>query len=302
MTDPLPTPSDFDGPPDARTLHLPDDRRLGFAEYGRPAGWPVFGFFGASARRFRPNDAETTAAGVRLIVLERPGFGLSDPLPPRSLLAWTSDVAALADALGLARFAVIGSSQGGPYGAACAYALRPRVTALALVSALSSFEIPGVTQGMAAPLRLLPVLARRVPWLVTWMNQAAAGMARRDPERFFKQTFGALPAADQQAVQKNPEIKTSMLADVPEIYRQGSQGVNQAVQVACGPWGFRAEDIRVPTVVWQGEADPNVPPAMGRYLARAIPNAQAHFVPGAGHFLGFTHWAEILASLLRLAA
>ena len=292
----------FDGPPDQRTLRLPDGRRLGLAEYGQPDGRPVFGFFGAAARRFRPDDRVTAAAGVRLMVLERPGFGLSDPLAPRTLLEWTRDVTALADALGLERFAVIGSSQGGPYGAACAYQLRPRVTALALVSALSSFEIPGVTEGMAAPLRLLPVLARRVPWLVTWMNQAAAGMARRNPERFFQQTFGALPAVDQQAVQTNPEIKSSMIADVPEIYRQGSVGVNQAVQVACRPWGFRAEDIRVPTVVWQGEADPNVPPAMGRYLARAIPNAEAHFVPGAGHFLGFTHWAEVLASLLRLEA
>ena len=36
---------------------------------------------------------------------------------------------------------------------------------------------------------------------------------------------------------------------------------------------------------------------MGRYLARTIPNARAHFVPGAGHFLGFSHWGAILESL-----
>ena len=41
--------------------------------------------------------------------------------------------------------------------------------------------------------------------------------------------------------------------------------------------------------------------AMGRYLADTIPGATAHFVAGAGHFLGLSHWGEILASLRQKA-
>lgn len=292
----------LEGSAGERVLRLPGGRRIGWAEYGVPDGWPVLGTFGAAARTFRPPDDVTRAAGVRLIVVERPGFGLSEPLPGRTLLDWPADVAALADALGLGRFAFVAGSQSGPYGAACAYCLPDRLAAVALVSALAPFDVPGVTAGMAAPLRLLPVLARRAPGLLGLMNRMGGRLALRDPEAFFRQSFGALPAVDQQVVRQFPALKAAMIADVPEIYRQGSDGLTQDMRLVCGPWGFRPEDIRVPVVVWQGEADPNVPPAMGRYLAAAIPDARAHFVPGAGHFLGFSHWGEILASLRALSA
>jgi pimeloyl-ACP methyl ester carboxylesterase len=144
---------------------------------------------------------------------------------------------------------------------------------------------------------MLPVLARRAPGLLAWMNRMAAGMARRNPEGFIQRTFGSLPETDQAVLRQHPALKAAMMADAREIFRQGSDGVTQNIRAVCGPWGFRLEDIRTPVVVWQGEADPNVPPAMGRYLARTIPNARAHFVPGAGHFLGFSHWGVILESL-----
>ncbi len=286
-----------EGPPDQRTLRLPEGRRLGFAEYGAPDGRPVFGIFGAAARRLRPPDGVTVRAGVRLILLERPGFGLSDPVPRRTLLDWPAEVLALAGALGLDKFAVVGGSEGGPFGAACAYQIPERLSAVALVSALAPFDAPGVTKGMAAPLRMLPVLARRAPGLLALMNRMVAGLARRNPEAFIKQAFGGLPEADQQIFRKLPAVKAALIADTPEIFRQGSAGLTQDMRLVCGPWGFRPEDIRARVVVWQGEADPNVPPTMGRYLARSIPNARAHFVPGVGHTLGFSHWAEILESL-----
>ena len=127
-----------EGPPDQRTLRLPEGRRLGFAEYGAPDGRPVFGIFGAAARRLRPPDGVTVRAGVRLILLERPGFGLSDPVPRRTLLDWPAEVLALAGALGLDKFAVVGGSEGGPFGAACAYQIPERLSAVALVSALGA--------------------------------------------------------------------------------------------------------------------------------------------------------------------
>lgn len=290
----------LDGPPDQRTLRLPDGRRIGWAEYGVPTGWPVVGFFGAAARFLRPPDEVTTAAGARLIVLERPGFGLSDPLPPRSLLAWTADVLALADALGVGRFAVVGGSQGGPYGAACAYQFPERLTGVALVSALAPFDAPGVLAGMAPALKMLPWLARHAPGLLALSNRLAAGLARRNPERLVQQTFGRLPETDQAVFRQYPAAKAAFIADTPEIFRQGGDGVTQAIRTVCAPWGFRLEDIRARVVVWQGEADPNVPPAMGRYLAQTIPGCTAHFVPGAGHFLAISHWADILASLRQL--
>jgi pimeloyl-ACP methyl ester carboxylesterase len=70
-------------------------------------------------------------------------------------------------------------------------------------------------------------------------------------------------------------------------------------RVVARPWGFSPAKIRVPTFLWQGEIDPNVTPRMGRYLAEIIPNCHATFVAGAGHFLLFSHWGQIVAQLVE---
>ena len=51
---------------------------------------------------------------MRVIAVDRPGIGGSEPEPNRKVLDWPSDVAALADALDSERFSVLGLSFRGP--------------------------------------------------------------------------------------------------------------------------------------------------------------------------------------------
>ena len=64
---------------------------------------------------------------------DRPGYGGSTPQPGRTVGAAAGDVAAVADSLGIERFAVLGHSGGGPHALACGALLGDRV--LAVVSA-----------------------------------------------------------------------------------------------------------------------------------------------------------------------
>lgn len=100
----------------AKTIQLPDGRRLGYAEYGNPNGKHIMFFHGHPGSRLEAQYLDETAVrlGARIVALERPGFGLSDFKPRRTVLDWTQDVLALADQLNLARFAVMGVSGGGP--------------------------------------------------------------------------------------------------------------------------------------------------------------------------------------------
>jgi pimeloyl-ACP methyl ester carboxylesterase len=129
------------------TVDLPDGRRLGVTDVGDPEGVPVLYFHGVPGSRLdftsERYDEALRAAGVRFIAADRPGFGLSDPKPGRGHADWPADVSALADSLELDRFAVLGYSRGGHYALACAALIPDRLTAVGLLSAVASPDMPG---------------------------------------------------------------------------------------------------------------------------------------------------------------
>jgi pimeloyl-ACP methyl ester carboxylesterase len=106
-----------------RTIRLRDGRRLGYAGWGDAGGQPLLYFHGWPGARVEGRLADEAARvrGVHLIGIDRPGMGLSDFQPRRTLVDWPDDVLQLAAALTLERFAVLGISDGGPYAAACAW-------------------------------------------------------------------------------------------------------------------------------------------------------------------------------------
>ena len=107
----------------ARQAQLQDGRRLGFAEYGEPAGAPVMLFHDLWSNRSQrhPDDSILKRLGVRLIGVDRPGYGASTRKAGRRIMDVVDDVMLLGKALKLERFAVLGYSAGGPYALACAW-------------------------------------------------------------------------------------------------------------------------------------------------------------------------------------
>ncbi|MGB9300944.1 MAG: alpha/beta fold hydrolase, partial [Anaerolineae bacterium] len=168
-----------------QTIVLPGGRTLGFAEYGDPSGRPVLFFPGTPSGRLfhHPDESIALSLGARVLTIDRPGYGLSDFQPGRTLLDWPSDVMALADALGIARFAAAGISGGAPYVAACAFRIPDRLTAAAIVSGLGPIDWQGAMEGMPSERRIGVKLGRGAPWLVRpllWLRLNP----HRNPERF----------------------------------------------------------------------------------------------------------------------
>ena len=280
-----------------KQIHLRDGRALGYAEFGDPAGRPVFFFHGFPGSRLQryPDDAIAIASGVRIITIDRPGFGLSSFQPGRELLDWPADVAQLARALGIDRFAAIGLSGGGPYLLACAYKIPGCLTSATVVSGLSPLGQPGVTQGMDLSDRFVYSIARRAPW---WLMRFALGpvvrKVQRDPAGASKRLPRSAPRADKDVFAR-PSVQAMDYEDLIESYRSGVDGISWEAMVLTRPWGFRLEDIHMKIHLWQGEADRTVPVSMAKYLACTLPECEARFIPGEGHMLMFNYWREILA-------
>src|SRR5450631_4216461 len=113
-----------------RSIVVSDGRVLCFAEWGDPAGFPVFSLHGTPGGRLNrhPDESKYAVAGARVITYDRPGYGSSGREQGRSVVDCVHDVAAIADALGIERFAVTGGSGGGPHSLAVAARLGSRVT------------------------------------------------------------------------------------------------------------------------------------------------------------------------------
>jgi pimeloyl-ACP methyl ester carboxylesterase len=283
--------------PGNSTITLPDGRRLGFAEYGDPNAMPVLYYHGFPSCRLEPSMLEIS--GIRLIALDRPGYGLSDPLPGRTLLDWPGDVAAAADALGTDRFAVVGVSGGAPYAAACAAVLKERVNGLALICGIAPPGEGWEAGGAAAQLMLLDRLPGTIPLAAALGRRLVVGL---DSARLLSVLlrFGRLPQQDRAVLAEG--IGIPVLDSFRDALRQGVDGVVSDARLYAKPWGFQPCDITAPTVIWHGDLDNQVPVAAAQVYARLIPHARLCILTGEGHFsLVIRHRHAILASLFAIA-
>ncbi len=292
--------SGLSDPRTLETVELRDGRTLAYALFGVPEGRPVLYFHGYPGSRLEAAVAHDTATqhGVRLIAIDRPGFGRSTFKLGRRILDWPDDVSELADRLGLQRFAAMGVSGGGPYAAACAYRIPERLTHVAIVCGVGPFETPGATDGMMITNRILFRIARYSQTAVRLLLLPMLWGLRRNPERAVRTMLRQLPAVDR-SVLEDEEVLAAFATGALEAVRQGTRPSGLEGQLYARPWGFRLEDVTREVHLFQGELDVNVPAVMGRHQAEALPRCRAHFYPEEGHLsLAFNRIDDVLRILL----
>lgn len=233
---------------------------------------------------------------IRRITVDRPGTGTSDFQPGRTLLDWPRDVAELADALGIGRFAVLGTSGGGPYAVACADRLRDRITRVALVSGLAPLERPGAGEGMNAGEHRMMLLSRHRPLLARALAGFAVAAERARPGSLIRGLARALPECDR-SVMARPQVRASLMDSYQRAFAQGTRGQVHDWGVIAAPWGFRPQDITTEVDLWQGDQDDRVPPHHAEYLADAIPVSHLTMLRGQGHMIAFTCIEHALTQL-----
>ena len=286
-------------PSTSKQIRLNDGRLLAYAEFGSPQGRPLIFFHGTPGSRLfhHPDESIALSLGARIIAPDRPGFGLSDFKPRRTLLDWPDDVVQLADALNLDKFAVAGLSGGGPYVAACALQIPHRLTGAALISSMAPLSSPHSTKGMMWRNRLLFSLARDSRMLNSFSWWLISLAYNENPDRFFT-VEATLASASEAKMITRADVKPLLIQDYAEAVRAGNSGIRWEMVILANPWGFRLQDIAMEVHLWHGEQDVRTPITMGRYLANTIPNCRATFLEKEGHDVIFQHWRDILSTLI----
>jgi pimeloyl-ACP methyl ester carboxylesterase len=261
---------------DGRVLHAYDTRAGGSASSPGSSGpaVAVFWLHGSPSVGSPPEPlfAAAEANGLRWVSYDRPGYGGSSPDDGRSVASAAADVAAVAEALGIGRLAVLGHSGGGPHALACAALLPERVIAAVSVAAPAPFDAEG-----------LDWFAGWSPGIAAENRAATGGRAALEAYRAGAEDeeMGAFfTEADMAALGGS----WSWLAGVAgQAMQQGTEGFLEDTLASVRAWGFRPESIGVPVLIMHGAKDKMVPCAHGEWLAARCPAAESRIVPDAGH-------------------
>lgn len=251
---------------DGRTLHVYDtsaddtgDRLAVFWHHGSPnIGTPPEPLFAASER-----------LGIRWVSHDRPNYGGSTPLPGRDVASVAADVARIADALGIERFAVMGHSGGGSRALACGALLPERVLGVVCISGMAPFNAEG-----------LDWFAGFGPSGAAELRAAAVGRAAL--ERHL--------AESDDSSDFTPEDEAALAGEwswfINVVHPALAGGMGGFIDDDLGgvnAWGFDPADIVAPVLFLHGGRDRVVPPSHAEWLVRRCPSAELRLLPDDGH-------------------
>lgn len=270
------------------TLTTSDGRTLAYVERGPVEGAPIIVCHGTPGSRYarHPDPEIYDRHGVRAVVYDRPGYGLSHPKAGRTVADAAADVAAIADELGFERFAVVGGSGGAPHALACGALLGERVIRVGAIVTPAPSDDDGFDffAGLAElNVKEFGAALEGREAIDGYLEPFVEGL-RADPDAVLDRIRDELPAVDR-ALMDREDFRAVFRDSFVEAVRQGVRGWADDDLAFAKPWGFEPEEVHAQVRLWQGELDVLAPRSHGEYVASRLPNARFELLAGGGHFL-----------------
>jgi pimeloyl-ACP methyl ester carboxylesterase len=284
-------------PPERQgAIRLSDGRVLAWSEWGADDARPVLFCTGAAMSGSLGFGADALGGlGLRLLAIDRPGLGSSDPHPGKTLMSWTDDIAEFIGRNKLQKVTAVGFSQGAAF--AFALAARGLVDAVTIVSGQDELAHP----------RMVPLLHRDVAAMV----EAVLGDSD-EFERWFSQIATAdglwrliidMSSDRDRRLYLDESFSEAYLRSVREGFSQGPAGYARDLANALNPWPFELEHIAAPVDLWYGLLDTSTvhSPDFGATLESRLTNCRRFTDRNEGGSILWTKSRAILASLLDRA-
>ncbi|WP_220718411.1 alpha/beta fold hydrolase [Agarivorans litoreus] len=283
----------------ARYFTLPDQRKLCYQEYGSPKGKPVVychSILGSRLENFYDDVDLAKHLGLRLISIDRPGFGGSDYCENYGFVNWSKDLAALLDHLELEQVQLLGYATGGVYAACCAAKIPERISSMTIVSSGDALTYDSDYEATAKLYRMHMKLARDFPSMHRLFTNILDKGLHKDPNKLFKVLARDLEGADVELFE-SPQFREKFGRYLKESKIQGGNAFSDEVRQVMSPWGFDIEDVKVTTQLFHGEQDRHIPLVLAERFVERAANAKLTVVPEQGHYMIYRQWPEILKSV-----
>jgi pimeloyl-ACP methyl ester carboxylesterase len=263
---------------DGRTLHIYDE--------GDPDGLVVVEHHGTpgSGLGYAPDIELARERGLRVIAYDRAGYGGSTTKPGRAVVDIAQDIEDVLDTLGVERFASLGGSGGAPHSLALGAGLAGRCVAAAAVACPTPWDAEGVDPlaGMGEQnVQEFTAAMEGREALEAFLVPEAAQLLAASAEEIRDVLVTLLPPVDREVLTGDRAVHAK--ANIDRALGPGIDGWRDDDLAFVHPWGFELDEIRVPTLLWQGVQDLMVPAVHGRWLAERIPGVEAHISEPDGH-------------------
>lgn len=288
-------------------MQLSDGRQLGYAFYGDLSSKRsivyLHGLPGSRVEALEWDDV-ASSHGIRVIGLDRPGYGLSTLNPSRTLSQYPEDVLSLVNHLNLDTFAVTGSSGGGPYALSCARSIPPtRLKSVGVIGGLAPPDIAPL--GAELVPRTTRYLLRYFPNLIAQLTDSRIGKLARmeDPvplQEMWYKGFVGYKGVDQDLI--TTREYSNLLADIfREAFRQGWKGFAYDGKLLTRKWDLQIEDIQHPRIAFHyGDKDVHTPPHMGIEMSKRVKGSIYVEYKDAAHLsLVHVHGKEIMGEIIK---
>lgn len=280
-----------------QVVDVANKRNITMESWGAPEGMPIFLLHGTPGCRTgpRPRTSVLYRLGVRLICYDRPGYGMSSRHFGRTVADAAWDVRAIANALGIDRFGVVGRSGGAPHALACAALLGDRVQSAAALVGLAPSDAEDLNwyDGMTGS--NVEEYSRADADLAALEAKLAAlaDRIRIDPETLLEALLPELTGPDRRVVD-DAAIRRLLTDTYAEALRDTADGWIDDVLAMRRPWGFDLAMIKSPVLLWHGADDKFSPVEHTYWLARQVSTSIVEVPSGTAHFGA----VEILPSVL----
>ena len=282
-----------------KTITTDDGRKIAYVDSGDPNGPLVIHNHGSPSSRLEGPllGAGAAANGLRLVSIDRPGYGQSSPNPGWSYFDWANDMVAVADALGCRQFGVTGWSGGGPSAYAAAAYIDParlrHVTSIA-GAPYGAFGDDWASKQLTTADRIGGFLAIHMKSAFRLMYESIKVSAVHFPNAYYQQLEKAGNAYDDRMLER-PEVKAIFTKASAECFAQGAGALIYDSELVYHRWIFDVRAIRRPIHIWQGTTDHFVTCDVTKIVADRIPGAVWHEVPDGGHFIAIGECERIFA-------